>query len=240
MHELLTGDAQRVRSLLVQRERERPLEPLLVRARALGLAVELVDHDTLAETMRASGAAPGLARGIVAIATPPRLYSIEDVFDGTIPERRTAQGRQLLVALDGVQDPQNLGAIIRSAEFFGATAVLWTRDRAVGLSPTVVRASAGATERLPLIVETNLVRAVDVCKQAEYWSIGTVVDGRPLREICAEGLPERLVVVFGSEGRGIRRLTRERCDWLATIAGAGEVGSLNVSAAAAVVFATIA
>ncbi len=215
------------------------MESLTARARELGISVEAVDRELLEQTMLARGSAPELARGIVAVAAPPRLYSIEDALDGTIAPRRTAQGRELLVALDGVQDPRNLGAIIRSAEFFGATAVLWTRDRAVGLSPTVVRSSAGATERVPLIVETNLVRAVDVCKQSGYWALGTVVDGRPIREICAEGLPDRLVVVLGSEGRGIRRLTRERCDWLATIAGAGEVGSLNVSAAAAVILSTV-
>ena len=85
---------------------------------------------------------------------------------------------------------------------------------------------------------TNLARALELAKDAGYWVIGTVVDdGRSLREICAQGLPERLVVVLGSEEKGIRRLTRERCDFLATIPRSGEIGSLNVSAAGAVCLA---
>jgi len=148
--------------------------------------------------------------------------------------------RQILVALDGVQDPHNLGAILRSAEFFGATGAIWPRDRAVSVTPAAIRSSSGATERLPLARVTNLARALDLCKEAGFWVIGTVVDGgRPLREICADDPPERLVLVLGSEEKGLRRLTRERCDFLATIPRRGEIGSLNVSTAAAVALAAL-
>jgi 23S rRNA (guanosine2251-2'-O)-methyltransferase len=147
----------------------------------------------------------------------------------------------VLVALDGVQDPHNLGALIRSAEFFGVLGLFWARDRSAGLSPAVVRASAGASERLPLAQVTNLARALATCKDSGYWILGTVPDGgSPLRTLVAQGLPDAVVVVLGGEERGLRRLTRENCDFLATIPGAGGVASLNVSAAAAVTLSDVA
>ncbi len=195
-----------------------------------GIKPIVVDEDGLSEVC-----SPALARGIVAVATPPREHSIEDLL--AMPY---AGERQILVALDGVQDPHNLGAILRSAEFFGATGAIWPRDRAVSVTPAAIRSSAGATERLPLARVTNLARALGLCKEAGFWVIGTVVDGgRPLREICAEDPPERLVLVLGSEEKGLRRLTRERCDFLATIPRRGEIGSLNVSTAAAVALAAL-
>ncbi|MCA9635110.1 MAG: RNA methyltransferase, partial [Myxococcales bacterium] len=174
--------------------------------------------------------------GMVAVAAPPREWTVEELLD--LPQREGA--RQVLVAADGVQAPHTLGAILRSAEFFGAAGALWPRDRAVGLTPAAIRSSAGASERLPLARVTNLARALDVCKDAGFWVLGTVVDGgRALGEICAETLPDRLVLVLGSEERGIRRLTRERCDFLATIPRRGAIGSLNVSTAAAVALAAV-
>ncbi len=195
-----------------------------------GIKPRWVDEDGIAEVC-----SPALARGIVAVATPPPEHSIEDLlampYDGE---------RQILVALDGVQDPHNLGAILRSAEFFGATGAIWPRDRAVSVTPAAIRSSSGATERLPLSRVTNLARALDLCKDAGFWVIGTVVDGgRPLREICAEDPPKRLVLVLGSEEKGLRRLTRERCDFLATIPRRGAIGSLNVSTAAAVALSAL-
>ncbi len=176
--------------------------------------------------------APHLHRGVLAEADPP------PVVDVTVLVDRLAQapGPQVLVALDEVQDPHNLGAVVRSAEFFGAGGLFWCRDRSSGLSPVVVRASAGASERLPLGIAKNLARALQYCKDAGFWVVGTVVDGGvPLDRLAGDpDRPERLVVVLGGEHRGLRRLTREACDFLATIARHGEVGSLNVSAAAAV------
>ncbi|HEY8378080.1 MAG TPA: RNA methyltransferase, partial [Nannocystis sp.] len=116
----------------------------------------------------------------------------------------------------------------------------WARDRSAGVTPVVVRASAGASERVPLCQVTNLARALAQAKEAGFWVVGTVAEGgADLRRLAASGLPDALVVVFGSEGSGLRRLTRESCDFLATIPGAGGLGSLNVSAAAAVTLATL-
>lgn len=226
--ELLRGSPERVQQLYVIAGRSSPdVDRLVADA---GIKPIVVDEDGLAEVC-----APALARGIVAVATPPREHSIEDLL--AMPY---GGERQILVALDGVQDPHNLGAILRSAEFFGATGAIWPRDRAVSVTPAAIRTSSGATERLPLARVTNLARALDLCKEAGFWVIGTVVDGgRPLREICAEDPPKRLVLVLGSEEKGLRRLTRERCDFLATIPRRGEIGSLNVSTAAAVALAAL-
>ena len=226
--ELLRGSPRRIKQLYALAGRATPeLDRLAAKA---GVTILRVDEDTLAEVCP-----PALARGMAAVAEPPPDHPIEDLV-----ARAEGRARTILVALDGVQDPHNLGAILRSAEFFGASGALWPRDRAASVTAVAIRSSAGATERLPLCRVTNLVRALDVCKDAGFWVVGTVVDGgRPLREICAKNPPERLVVVLGSEEKGLRRLTRERCDFLATIPRLGEIGSLNVSTAAAIALSTL-
>ncbi len=229
--ELLRAQPRRVRRLLVLASR--PAGEAEALAEAAGISVTRVELDELAVVI-----SPELARGIVAVALPPKEHDIEEllVLRPADPARR-----RVLVALDGVQDPHNLGALMRSAEFFGALGMFWARDRSAGLSPTVVRSSAGASERLALGQVTNLARALAACKEAGFWVLGTVADGgTPLHELRAKGLPDALVVVLGSEERGLRRLTRESCDFLATIPGAGGVASLNVSAAAAVTLSCVA
>ena len=231
MVELLRADPRRIRRLLVLASR--PTGEVEALAEGLRIAVQRVEFEALADVI-----APELARGVVAVAAPPREHDIEDLLAlrPTDPARR-----RVLVALDGVQDPHNLGALMRSAEFFGALGMFWARDRSAGLSPTVVRSSAGASERLPLGQVTNLARALAACKADGCWILGTVAEGgTPLRALVAQGLPDALIVVLGGEERGLRRLTRENCDFLATIPGAGGVASLNVSAAAAVTLSCVA
>jgi 23S rRNA (guanosine2251-2'-O)-methyltransferase len=228
--ELLRGAPKRVRRLLVEEGREFPAITEL--AQAAGVTLELVERDH-----HESLIGPGLARGILAIADPPRIWDFDDLIeqqDGP----RTRRGHRLVLVCDGIVDPHNLGAVIRSAEFFGAAGVVWARDRSAPLSPSAVRASAGASERLPLCQVTNLARALEQAKQSgDWWVVGTVVDdGTPLREL-AEDPPRQMLLVLGSEHQGLRRLTRERCDFLVTIDRAGSLGSLNVSAAAAVALA---
>lgn len=255
--ELLQAAPERVRELWLEQGRELPRVVEL--ARAHGIALHERERDELEALV-----GPGLARGVVAHARPPKEWAIEDLLerdDEGLP--RTQRGHRLIVVLDGVQDPHNLGAVIRSAEFFGAQAVVWARDRAAPLGPAAVRSSAGATERLPLCQVTNLARALEQAKQANWWVIGTVVDelgeaaerqvddddldarahprATPIQDLrdLARDPPSDMIVVLGSEEKGIRRLTRERCDFLVTIHGAGELGSLNVSAASAVVLALL-
>lgn len=226
--ELLRADPRRVRRLLALPDR---CPEAIDLATARGVPVDVCTPDAMAAVISLE-----LARGVVAIARPPRLWDLQELLEQTAPEGR----KRLLVALDGVQDPHNLGAILRSAEFFGARGVFWARDRSAPVTPTVVRSSAGATERLPLCQVTNLARALAEAKEAGYWVLGTVAEGgADLRQLARDGFPDAMVVVLGSEGTGLRRLTRESCDFLATIPGAGGVASLNVSAAAAVTLASL-
>ncbi|WP_043767446.1 23S rRNA (guanosine(2251)-2'-O)-methyltransferase RlmB [Algiphilus aromaticivorans] len=138
----------------------------------------------------------------------------------------------LILALDGVQDPRNLGACMRSAEAAGAGAVLIPRDRAAQLSPAAHKASAGSSERLPLVSVTNLARALEQLRELGYWILG--LEGESELSLWDAELAGPLVLVMGAEEGGMRRLTRERCDRLLSIPMAGATESLNVSVAAAV------
>jgi 23S rRNA (guanosine2251-2'-O)-methyltransferase len=138
----------------------------------------------------------------------------------------------LFLILDGVTDPHNLGACLRSAEAAGVTAVVIPKDKAATITPVVQRASAGAADRVPLVRVTNLARAMDEIKQAGVWITGLAGEGdRSLYQCDFKGA---CAVVLGSEGEGMRRLTRERCDFLARIPMRGAVESLNVSVATGV------
>jgi 23S rRNA (guanosine2251-2'-O)-methyltransferase len=140
----------------------------------------------------------------------------------------------LFLVLDGVTDPHNFGACLRSAEAAGATAVLVPKDRAVGVTPTVRRASAGAADRVPIVAATNLVRALKQMKDAGVWLVGLVGE-KTAQSIYSVDLKGPIALVLGSEGEGMRRLTRETCDFLAQIPMRGDVESLNVSVATGIV-----
>lgn len=160
-------------------------------------------------------------QGLVALAAPAPLHDWSDLLDRPEP---------LLVAFDQVTDPHNLGAILRSCEALGGTGALVTRDRCARPGPTVSRTSAGASEFLPVALETNLARALDAARDAGLQVVGADLDGEVPWKI---DFLRPTVLVIGAEGTGLRRLTRERCDRIATIPLAGRTESLNASAAAA-------
>jgi len=134
-----------------------------------------------------------------------------------------------LLILDGVQDPRNLGACLRTCDGAGVQAVIVPRDRAVALTETVRNVASGAAEHLPLVRVTNLARVLDQLKRRNIWLVGTADSAsRSLYELDLRG---PLAIVLGSEGKGLRRLTRERCDFVVSLPMAGSVSSLNVSVA---------
>lgn len=139
----------------------------------------------------------------------------------------------LLLVLDGVTDPHNFGACLRSAEAAGVTAVIVPKDRAVGVTPTVRRASAGAADRVPIVAVTNLARALKGLKDAGVWLVGLAGKEAP-QSVYAVDLNGPIAVVLGSEGEGMRRLTAESCDFIAHIPMRGDIESLNVSVAAGI------
>jgi 23S rRNA (guanosine2251-2'-O)-methyltransferase len=156
----------------------------------------------------------------------PMSSSIDDTLDAV-------SGAPLVLVLDGVTDPHNLGACLRSAEAAGVNAVIVPKDRAVGMTPTVRRASAGAADRVPFVAATNLSRALRVLKEAGVWLTG--LDSDAPASLYAVDFNGPVAIVMGSEGEGMRRLTREACDHLGHIPMRGQVESLNVSVATGVV-----
>jgi 23S rRNA (guanosine2251-2'-O)-methyltransferase len=137
----------------------------------------------------------------------------------------------LLLVLDGVTDPHNLGACLRSADAFGAMAVVVPKDRAVGVNATVAKAASGAADTVPVIAVTNLARTLRELKERDVWVLGADADGEPLHKADLSGA---IAWVLGAEGAGLRRLTRESCDRIVGIPLSGSVASLNVSVAAGV------
>jgi 23S rRNA (guanosine2251-2'-O)-methyltransferase len=138
----------------------------------------------------------------------------------------------LLLVLDGVTDPHNLGACLRVANAAGVHAVVAPKDRAAGITPAVSKVASGAAEATPYLMVTNLARTLDELKEREIWIVGA--DERAERTIHEADLPDSIAWVLGAEGEGMRRLTRERCDLLLRVPMAGEVGSLNVAVAAGI------
>lgn len=152
--------------------------------------------------------------------------------DGLVVQAPAGPAPRFLLALDGIQDPQNLGAIIRSAEAAGVDGCILPRDRATGVTAAAVRASAGATEHLPIAQVTNLATFLEFAKSHGLWVVGT--DSAGGRDLFAADLTDPLVLVIGGEERGLRHLTKCRCDLIVHIPSRGKVASLNASAAAAV------
>ncbi|HEX2306921.1 MAG TPA: 23S rRNA (guanosine(2251)-2'-O)-methyltransferase RlmB [Jatrophihabitantaceae bacterium] len=178
----------------------------------------------------------GLVHQGMALAVPPFGYvDLPDLLERTAE----AQAAGLLVAVDGVTDPRNLGAIIRSALAFGAQGVVIPQRRAAGVTPVAWRTSAGAAARVPVARVTNFVRALKDCQKAGLFALGLDADGDvTLDEL--EVAVDPLVVVVGSEGRGLSRLAAEACDMTVAIPMAAAAESLNASVAAAVTLAEIA
>ena len=166
-------------------------------------------------------------QGLIAVVSAYAYHTVEDML-ALAKERGEAP---LLVILDGVTDPHNLGAIIRSAECVGAHGVIIPERRAAGLTPAAVKASAGAVEHIPVAREVNLTRLIERLKREGIWVYGAAMEGEDYRRVDFSG-PAALVV--GSEGEGVSRLVAKSCDKLVSLPMRGQIGSLNASVAAGV------
>ena len=138
----------------------------------------------------------------------------------------------LILVLDGVQDPHNLGACLRSADAFGVALVIIPKNNSVAITPVVQKVACGAAETVPLVQVTNLARSLELLKEHEYWLVGAAAEAT--HTITKMDFKVNTVLVMGGEGSGLRRLTKEHCDFLASIPMQGSVSSLNVSVATAV------
>ena len=168
-------------------------------------------------------------QGVVAVLSGAFKYA---EVDDLLAQAKARGESPLLVILDGVEDPQHLGAIARSAVALGAHGLIIPRDRAVGVTGTVVKASAGVIDRCPVARVVNVSRTIDELKEAGVWSVALAADGD--RELQAMDLKGPTALVMGSEGEGIRALVKKTCDHVARIGMVGGVESLSVSAAASV------
>ncbi len=180
-------------------------------------------------------------QGVLAFAEPIEVLSLSELMESSQPTRGARDDSDKVnrlpfyVVLDGVTDPQNFGAIARSALAFGASAIVTAKNRSVQLTPSAMKAAAGAFEYLPVSVVPGIAGALDVLKRNNIWTVGLCPDGdEPLDRISV--LSEPVAIVMGSEGSGISRLVRSRCDVVASIVQSGRIGSLNVSAASAIAF----
>ncbi len=224
VEEALRAGRRRFDHVIVARERQDDrLARLVLACREAGVRVRQESREHLTEL-----AGTVAHQGVVALVRAQEALAIEDLFEPIVPGTR-----RLVLALDGVEDPQNLGALLRVADGAGVDGIVLTERRAAPLSPVAVKASAGATEHLRIARVVNLVRALEELKDRNLWIIG--LDERGTTDYDRFDLTGDCVLVLGREGAGLHDLVRRTCDHLLRIPMAGGVSSLNVSAAGAVV-----
>lgn len=194
-------------------------------ARQNGIPVREVDRRKLIEI-----AGHDKTQGVVAVVMEYAYASIEAIFKNS----QNKNEAPLLAILDEIQDPHNFGAIIRSAEAFGFHGIVISKDRSVGITETVVKTSAGAVAHLPIARVNNLATTIRELKKNNVWIAGTDQDAK--ETLFEADLNRPLAIVIGSEGKGMRRLVKESCDFLVSIPMVGKINSLNASVAAALVF----
>ena len=222
---LLSRQPQRVRRVLLEGGHDAGrLSAIRTLAQHAGVPVTTADGAEL-DRLADGGRHQGVVAEVLPRAGDPETQ-LEEALEA-------AGAAPLLLVLDGVQDPHNLGACLRSADAAGVAAVIVPRDRAAGLTPVVRKVAAGAAETVPLVSVVNLARTLRDLKQRGIWLVGT--DDAAERTLFEADLKGPLALVMGSEGEGMRRLTRECCDVRVSIPMAGAVESLNVSVATGVV-----
>ncbi len=221
---VLKHNADSVQQLLVLQGRsDQRLLPLIERATRLNISIREVDRATLDEQVG------GVNQGVAALCPNLKLERSEGFLEQLL---QGLSHPALLLVLDGVTDPHNLGACLRTAEAAGVDAVIVPKDKSALMTPTVRKVACGAAESVPFIAVTNLARTLKMLQDNRIWIMGAA--GEAEQSIYATDLKGPLALVLGSEGKGMRRLTREHCDHVFSIPMAGEVSSLNVSVSAGV------
>ena len=221
VQEALTSGLPLDRVIVAHGRRGQRIEEIVALARRRGIPVRFESRDQLDRF--AEGAHH---QGVVALAAAKAMLDLADLI-------ARARRPGLVVLLEGVEDPRNLGAIVRTALAAGADGLVIPERRAVGLTETVAQTSAGALAHLPVARIKNLARAMEELKTAGYWLVG--LDERAERSHTAIDFTAPIALVLGGEGQGLHELTRKQCDWLVSIPTVGPVRSLNVSVAAGIV-----
>jgi 23S rRNA (guanosine2251-2'-O)-methyltransferase len=215
------------RIVIARGRQDTRVEEIVQLARERNVPLRFEDRSQLDRLANSKG-----HQGVVALAAARAAATVEDI----LAAANAGAGRGqtgLIVLLDGVEDPHNLGAIIRTALAAGAHGVIIPERRSAGLTDTVARASAGALEHLPVAKVTNLAQSMEELKEAGYWLIG--LDERADKNYTQADYTSPVGIVLGGEGKGLHDLTRKRCDFVVSLPTTGPVKSLNVSVAAGVV-----
>lgn len=212
----------RVRRLRVGPRGDRRVEEALALARAKGIAIERADAAAIDRAARG-----GVHQGIVADVEEPRDHSLRELVEGAAPDA------PLIVVLDGVEDPHNVGAILRTVDAAGAHGLVRQARHAASLDGVAAKASAGAVAHVKIATEVNIARAIEELKALGVWTVGLAGGAPEAYDEVDFTLPTAVVV--GAEGTGLRRLVQERCDRIVSIPMHGAVDSLNVSVAAGIV-----
>ena len=203
------------------------MQALLTLARNQGVSISQAEKSDL------DGRVSGRHQGVVAVLyAGATADAVGMMAEGELIDRVTQSAEALLLILDGVTDPQNLGACLRSADAAGVTAVIFPKDKSADVNDVARKVASGAAEAVPWVRVTNLARTIESLQQAGVWVIGT--DGDAETTLYDQDLTLPCALVLGSEGSGMRRLTRERCDFVVRLPMSGSVSSLNVSVAAGV------
>lgn len=222
LSEALRGNRTLDRVLVIKGFQNGSLRPLVAKAKESGAVIKEVDGRKL--DLITGGASH---QGIVAYAAVREYAQVDDIF--SLAKEKNED--PFLIVLDEIEDPHNLGAVIRTAECAGAHGVIIPRRRSVGLSYTVGKASAGAVEYMPVARVTNIADTLEALKKRGVWVYGADMDGQVW---CKADLKGAIALVIGSEGRGISRLVREKCDAVLSLPMRGNITSLNASVAAGV------
>lgn len=227
VRELLSGGRDIDKLYITSGEREGSINQLLGMAAERGIPISECDRARLDSIAKG-----GRHQGIIAIAAERNYSSIDEILEFAAEKGEPP----FVVVCDGVEDPHNLGAIIRSAECAGAHGIIIPKRRAVGLTATVTKSSAGALEHMRVAKVTNLASAIDDLKERGLWIYAADMDGSAYYDTDMKGAT---ALVLGSEGFGISRLVKEKCDFVVSIPLYGQVNSMNVSCAAAVLLTEI-
>ncbi|HEQ1859630.1 23S rRNA (guanosine(2251)-2'-O)-methyltransferase RlmB [Providencia sp. JGM181] len=220
---LLERSPQRIKEVYILKGREdRRLMPIVHEIEALGIVVQVANRQWM--DAQTEGA---VHQGIIANVLAGKQYQ-----EGDLPDLLESTESPFLLILDGVTDPHNLGACLRSADAAGVHAVIVPKDKSAQLNATAKKVACGAAENVPLIRVTNLARTLRLLQEYNVWIVGTA--GEADHNLYQSKLTGSIALVMGAEGEGMRRLTREHCDELISIPMAGSVSSLNVSVATGV------
>ena len=216
--EAIRSEPERVRYVGISREHGSKLQKVIAEAKKAGVSVRQLPGE---QVDRLAGR--GVHNGVVAEVSAGGYADFDDVVD--------SEATSFVLILDGITDPQNLGAILRVADGFGVDLVVLPEHESVGLTPVAVKASAGASQWVPVAQVTNLSRAIERLQKGGYWVYGAAAGGDAPSAIDFTG---KVALVMGNEGKGIRRNVLEHCDRVVTIPMHGHLESLNVATAAAV------